>query len=370
VSGVDHPNLDNRIHRVRAELVATECDAMIVTSLVNIRWLTGFTGSNATVVISTDHLVLLTDGRYKVQGAQQLEQSKSAAEIRIAASGPDGEITSLLGGMKRVGLESANISWLRQGQIAERLHNVELVPLTSLIEGLRQIKDSYELHCLERAANIADAAFAETYPLLISPNGITEAVFARALESAMDRLGSEEPSFETIVASGPNSGLPHARPGSRIIEVGDLVVIDFGAKLGGYGSDMTRTVLAGAGKPTAAQADLYEAVQRAQQAGVDAVMAGVPEASIDSVCRSVLNEAGYGEHFVHSTGHSLGLEIHEQPILSSRATGILKTGLVVTVEPGAYPPELGGVRVEDCVLVTESGCRPLTHSPKGLVPLF
>lgn len=360
----------DRVRRVRAALVASACDAVIVTSLVNVRWLTGFTGSNATLVVSQDQLVLLTDGRYRVQSARQLAKSKSSAELRVVASGPDPEIRLMLAGVERVGLEAANISWLRQSQIAATLPEAKLVPLTSLVEDLRRIKDPYELECIERAATIADGAFAETYPLLVKPAGLTEAAFARALEAAMDRLGSDEPSFETIVASGPNSALPHANPGSRVIEVGDLVVIDFGAKIDGYGSDMTRTVLAGAGKPTSAQAKLYEAVERAQQAGVDAVKAGVSELTIDSVCRSILNEAGYGEHFVHGTGHSLGLEIHEQPILSSRATGTLKAGLVVTVEPGAYLPELGGVRVEDCVLVTETGCRLLTHSPKGLIPQF
>ena len=363
-------NLEARVERVRQALVDTDCDGMVITSLFNVRWLTGFTGSNAAVVINQAHLVLVTDGRYKTQGASQLGQAGSEAELRISATGPDGDIQSLLGGAKRVGLEAANVSWHRQRQIAEALPSVELVPLASLIEDLRQIKDSEELACLERAAAIADAAFAETYPLLAAPNGISEADYARALESAMDRLGSDEPSFETIVASGPNSALPHARPGPRVISDGDLVVIDFGAKVNGYGSDMTRTILAGAGEPTEAQSNLYDAVRRAQQAGVDAVRPNESEANIDRTCRTVLEEAGYGENFIHGTGHSLGLEIHEAPFLSSRSTGTLKEGLVVTVEPGAYLPDFGGVRVEDCVLVTESGCRSLSRSPKGLVPVF
>lgn len=363
-------NTQGRIEKVRAELVGVECEGLVVTSLVNVRWLTGFTGSNATVVITQDHNVLVTDGRYKIQGAQQLADAGSEAELRISAKGPDPIIASLLEGSKRVGLEAANITWIRQSQIAVVLGSTELVPLVSLIEDLRKIKDEYELECLERAAGIADAAFARTYPLLASPNRITESEFAKRLEAAMYDLGSDEPSFDTIVASGPNSALPHARPGSRVIEEGDLVVVDFGAKINGYGSDMTRTVLAGAGDPTDEQSKLYDAVMRSQQAGVDAVRAGVAEASIDAVCRTVLADAGYAEHFVHGTGHSLGLEIHEQPILSAKATGNLKAGLVVTIEPGAYPPEVGGVRVEDCVLVTETGCRKLTHAPKGLVPVF
>ncbi len=366
----ENVNTKDRIDRVRSELVDQECEGLVVTSLVNVRWLTGFTGSNATVVITPTHDVLITDGRYQIQGAREMEAARSETELRIASAGPDPDILSLLEGSKRIALEAGNVTWLRQTEIARLFPSTELVPLVSLVEDLRQVKDSYELACLEQAAAIADEAFARTYPLLASPNEITETEFAKKLEAAMADLGSEEPSFSTIVASGPNSSLPHARPGPRVIAEGDLVVIDFGAKIGGYGSDMTRTILAGAGEPTQAQAQLYSAVLESQQAGVDAVRAGVPEASIDSACRSVLDKAGLGDHFVHGTGHSLGLEIHEQPILFSRSKGNLKAGLVVTVEPGAYPPEIGGVRVEDCVLVTETGCRKLTHAPKGLVPVF
>jgi Xaa-Pro aminopeptidase len=351
-------------------MAQTDCDALIVTSLINARWLTGFTGSNVTVVVTHDLAVLITDGRYQIQGRSELDAAGSAVDLLVTANGTEAELSSLLVTCERVGLEAANISWERKNQIAEVLPSADLVPLVATIEKLRQIKDEYELQCLELAASIADRALAETYPLLASLDSITESQFARELEAAMTRLGSEEPSFDTIVASGPNSALPHHRPGGRLIEDGDLVVIDFGAKIEGYGSDMTRTVLAGAGTPTRQQSDLYESVAAAQRAGVESVGDGVSELSIDQACRSVLEAADLAEYFIHGTGHGLGLEIHEQPIISKRSTGTLRSGLVVTVEPGAYIEGFGGVRVEDSVVVTQDGCRPITHSPKGLVPIF
>lgn len=363
-------NVSGRLQRVRNELASKNCDSMIVTSLVNSRWLTGFTGSNATTVITPSKAVLITDGRYKIQGVSDLEKANSEAELCIAPTGVDAKIAEMLGGLDAVGFEAANITWARHGKILETLGGADLTPLVGLIEGLRQIKDGNEVACLEKAARIADEAFARTYPLLATPNGITESHFARALEDAMNQLGSDGPSFETIVAAGPRSALPHARPSAKVISDGDLVVVDFGAKIDGYGSDMTRTVLAGAGHPTAAQANLYAAVADAQKAGRSAVKAGATELSVDFACRSVLEDAGLGEHFVHGTGHGLGLEIHEAPIMSSRSTGSLMAGFVVTVEPGAYLADLGGVRIEDSVVVTEEGCRPITLSPYGLNPEF
>ena len=359
-----------RLHALRQEIAQTDCDAVVVTSLINARWLTGFTGSNATVVVTPDFAVLVTDGRYQTQGRNELDAAGSDVELLVAANGTEAELASLLGSFGRVGLEAANISWERKNQIAKVLPSTDLVPLASTIEKLRQVKDEHELQCLELAASIADQALAETYPLLAPLSSITESQFARELEAAMTRLGSEEPSFDTIVAAGPNSALPHHRPGDRLIEAGDLVVIDFGAKIDGYGSDMTRTVLAGAGAPTTQQSHLYESVAAAQQAGVESVRDGVSELSIDQACRSVLEAADLAEYFIHGTGHGLGLEIHEQPIISKRSTGTLRAGLVVTVEPGAYIAGFGGVRVEDSVVVTPDGCRPITHSPKGLVPIF
>ena len=271
-----------------------------------------------------------------------------------------------LGQGRRLGVEAHHVTWQQRDQLAEWLPGVDLVALDRPLEELRRDKDPGERSRLARAAAIADAALAEVAPLL--DNGYSERTVARRLDNLMLDLGADGLSFETIVASGPNSALPHARPGDRLISPGDLVVVDFGAAVDGYGSDMTRTFVAG-GHPSAEQQRLYDAVIEAQAAGGwRAVADGVPERHIDDTCRSVLARWGLADNFIHSTGHAIGLEIHEDPILSARSVGILRSGWVVTVEPGVYVPGVGGVRIEDSVVVDHAGCRPITHSPKRLAP--
>jgi Xaa-Pro aminopeptidase len=225
------------------------------------------------------------------------------------------------------------------------------------------VKDDGEVARIELAAAIADDALAAVRPLLLEVP--TEAAFGLALDTEMRRLGAAARSFETIVASGRNGAKPHARPGPRRVQRGDLVVIDFGAMVDGYRSDMTRTVMVG--EPTAEQTRLLEVVTAAQAAGVAAVGAGVGCKDVDAACRAVIIDAGWGDRFVHGTGHGVGLDIHEAPWVNSRSAATLAPGHVVTVEPGVYLPEVGGVRVEDTVLVTEAGSRPLTRAPKDPV---
>ncbi|MEZ5226494.1 MAG: M24 family metallopeptidase [Acidimicrobiales bacterium] len=275
-------------------------------------------------------------------------------------------VASTIGRGDRVGLEADHLVWSTLSDYQAELSDAELVPTRGLVEGLRRHKDPGERSRLERASAIADRALLATLALFAERP--TERAFAMALDHAMRQHGADDVSFETIVASGPNAALPHHRPGERTIEADDLVVIDFGAKVDGYGSDMTRTFVAG-GEPTAEQQRLYDAVAAAQAAGVAAVRAGADQRSIDTTCRDVLAQFDLADAFVHGTGHGLGLEIHEQPILSARSVGILTAGLIVTVEPGAYLPGFGGVRVEDTVVVTDTGCVPITHCPKGLDPV-
>lgn len=243
---------------------------------------------------------------------------------------------------------------------------VSIVEVGPLIDRLRQPKDRGEVARLEAAAAIADRALSQ-HEAAILDGGLTERDLARSLESAMYRLGADGLSFDTIVASGENSARPHARPSNRVISPGDLLVIDFGASVDGYGSDMTRTFVCG-GDPTEHQEWLYEAVLRAQEQGRRSVRAGVEQRAVDAACRAALIAEGLGEAFVHGTGHGIGLEIHEEPIVSPRSVGILAPHLVVTVEPGVYLPGTGGVRIEDSVVVNDDGCEPITHFPKGLVP--
>ncbi len=348
-----------RLDRTRSAMADHEVEALVITKAVNIRWLTGFTGSNGLVVVGPDGLTLVTDQRYEVQVAQQLDDAAVNADVAITRD-PTDPVVAAVGSAKSVGLESTDVTWAQQRQFASWLDGPTLIPTEGLIEGQRRIKDDAEVERLKMAAAIADAALGAVREDLGA--GLTEAQIATALDRHMVDFGADGLSFPTIVAAGHNSAKPHARPSDRVIVSGDMVVIDFGAAVDGYGSDMTRSFLVG--ETTTRQREIFDAVIDAQAAGVAAVADGVEEREIDRACRDRLTEHGLGESFIHGTGHGIGLEIHENPILSSRSSGILRSGYVITVEPGAYLPELGGIRIEDSVVVTESGCEPITLSTK------
>jgi len=352
-----------RAARIRARLVELEIDAVILTTPSNIRWSTGFTGSAGMVVITSDSLHLITDGRYSEQAEQQLAQSQCVGEVVITQSAQLSMIAKALGNARRVGLEADSVTWAQQQRFADAL-SAELVPTTAAIEKLRRVKDDSELARIELAADIADFALAKVRHLL--DDGLTEKQFALALDTEMRAAGASGNSFTTIVASGPNGALPHARPTERTISAGDLVVIDFGCVIDGYCSDMTRSV--GIGEISAEQTRMLEVIKAANAAGVAAIAAGQTTAAVDRAARSVVEDAGWGEAFVHGTGHGVGLDIHEAPRVSSASEEVLALGEVVTVEPGVYLPALGGVRTEDLLVVTEEGCRSLSKSPKSFQP--
>lgn len=349
-----------RIAAVVASLAECGCDALIVSKPENIRWLCGFTGSSGIAVVAPDGLTVITDNRYERQIDEQLQDAAVEAAVHITRDRAE-PLASATAAVDRVGLEAETVTWADQQRFEEYLEGRTLVSTAGVIETLRRIKDDGEINRLKAAAAIADEALAEVKPEL--GRGRTEQWLARTLNNTMLELGADGLSFPTIVAGGPNSAKPHARPSDRTIEPGDMVVMDFGASVDGYGSDMTRSFLIG--EPSARQREIFDAVIEAQAAGVAAVTDGVAERDVDAACRNVMVERGLGEAFSHGTGHGIGLEIHENPILSTRATGILRTGYVVTVEPGAYLPELGGIRIEDSVVVTDDGCEPITLSPKN-----
>lgn len=349
-----------RFDRVRREISRHRADALLVTKLVNLRWLTGFSGSAGMLLILPRRSVLITDGRYRESASAELADARVDAELAVTSA--PGEVLSELTREEELGCvaaEADDLSWA-SAQVADAswFPDAELVPTTGLIESLREVKESAEIARAEAAAGIADAALAEVVPMLRA--GATEVEVAVALESAMRRLGAEEPAFDTIVASGPNSAVPHHRPTGRVIEQGDLVVIDMGATVDGYRSDMTRTFVIGEPSDTAGR--LLEVVAAAQAAGVEEVVAGRPCRDVDAAARRVVAEAGWAEAFVHPTGHGVGLEIHERLRLAATSDDTLAVGHVVTVEPGVYLPGFGGVRIEDTVEVTGTGCRRLTRS--------
>jgi Xaa-Pro aminopeptidase len=349
--------------RVRAALEGAGCDALLVTRLPNVRYLTGFTGSAGVVLVSGDAVVLLTDGRYDTQSHEQVEAAGVDARIVIAGHAEQlDRLRGLVAPVPRLGLEAHGVTWAQQRAWAKAFERVQLVATDDLVEGLRLVKEPGEVARIRAACSIADDALAATLPMLATRP--TERDFALALEVAMRERGASGTSFDTIVASGPNGALPHARPTAREIEARELVVIDFGCIVDGYCSDMTRTVSVGDPGPDARQ--LWDVVRASQEAGRDAVGTGVACADVDRASRAVIEAAGWGAEFSHGTGHGVGLEIHESPRVAKAAGGTLNAGVVVTVEPGVYLPGVGGVRLEDTVVVTETGCDALTSFPKHL----
>ena len=355
-----------RLTRLRERLGDAGCDALLITNLVNIRYLTGFTGSAGMLVVLPDDALLVSDGRYAFQSREQLDAAGVDARIEIGTlAGQRDAIVQACKGIGSLGLEATNVTWAKQRQIAgEWLPDAALVATEGLVEELRRVKDDGEIARIEEAARIADDALANVRHRLV--DGITESDFAIELDFEIRRLGATGNSFETIVASGPNGAKPHARPSSRRIEPGELVVLDFGAMVDGYCSDMTRTVCVGEPASSTLQR-MVDVVAESQAAGVAAVHAGADAAAVDKVCRDVIADAGWADAFMHSTGHGVGLDIHEAPTVASTSVDTLAVGQVVTVEPGVYRPEHGGVRIEDTVVVTADGCRRLTNAPKELV---
>jgi len=360
-------NVADRAARLRARLEPAECQAVLLTRLVNIRYLTGFTGSAALLLVLPDELLFVTDGRYGDRAGEELKRAGVEAEIVVGRTGGDQKeaVTARATGIDRLGLEAGDVSWAQQRRFAsDWFSEAELVPTEDLVEALRRVKDEGEIDRMAEAARVADAALAECRSMLLDCP--TEAEVAIALDFAMRRGGAEGPSFETIVASGPNGARPHHQPTDRRISPGELVVIDFGASVDGYCSDMTRTLCVGEPASDTARR-MADVVADSQRAGVAAVAPGAEAKTVDDVCRTVIADSGWGDFFLHSTGHGVGLEIHEAPTVSAKSTDTLEPGHVVTVEPGVYIADHGGVRIEDTLVVTADGSVTLTNAPKELV---
>ncbi len=356
----DFPPIDvgGRLARVRDEFAAKGCDAMVVSSRSNVRWCTGFAGSSGQLVLTPDTAILLTDSRYRERAINELQDVRSDADV-VLTTDMVVDASSLLSPYESVGFEADHITWAESQDWTAALDGAPIA--TKLIVAqLRSVKDEAELARMRAAAAVVDEVLADVLGLLRV--GTTEAQLALALDDGIRARGADGPAYETIVAAGPNSALPHASPSRRVFEEGDLVVVDVGAEVEGYRSDMTRTFAIGECPPKARE--IVAVVAEAQAAGVAAVKAGIEASAIDEVCRSIITDAGFGEAFSHGTGHGVGLDIHELPAVRRANTAILLPGQVITVEPGIYLPGFGGVRIEDSVVVTESGCHPLTHSPK------
>jgi Xaa-Pro aminopeptidase len=359
----------DRPDRLAAKLAEHELDALVVTDLVNVRWLTGFTGSNGLAIVGAGgdpSRLFLTDFRYLTQSAEQLDggwERAIAQEILPAAGVALGAPEEGAAEPLRVGFDDAALSVKDHATLAAHVADgVELVAAGGIVEELRAIKDAGELDAIRAAAKLADAALTEVLSRGLA--GRTEAEVALDLEFTMRRAGAEAASFPSIIASGTHSALPHAAPRDVEIPKGTLVTIDWGAQLDGYASDCTRTYATGELDPR--DREIYDLVLEAQERSLAAVRAGAGARDVDAVARDVITAAGHGEHFGHGLGHGVGAEVHEGPRLSQRSEAILEAGQVVTVEPGVYVPGAVGVRIEDLVVVTEDGAEVLTGLPKGL----
>jgi Xaa-Pro aminopeptidase len=334
-------------------------DALVVTNLVNVRYLTGYTGSNGVAVVGAHgKRLFFTDFRYMTQAAAQV----SGFEVVRGERDLLGDVATAVSG--RVGFEDATLSVRRLSRLRElAADDVEFAPAGDLVEELRAVKEPGEVETLRAAAALADEAL--TQVLERGLVGRTEHEVAVDLEHTMRVLGADAPSFESIVAAGPHGALPHADPTHDTIPADVLVTIDWGAVLDGYCSDGTRTYATGSDVPPEA-VEVYELVLAAQVASVEAVRAGASGKDVDAVGRALIDAAGHGEHYGHGLGHGVGLDVHEKPTLSPRSVDTLATGNIVTVEPGIYVPGEHGVRIEDLVVVTDAGCEILSSLPKDL----
>lgn len=358
----------SRRHALRRSMVENSLEALLITDLVNIRYLTGFTGSNAALVVhggdspsAETYTVICTDGRYLTQVGEQVPDLR--AEIERASARRLLELT-IESGLGRVGFESHvvtvddHIGWKALSPA------LNLVRTPGLVEKLRMVKDEHEVDLLRSACAAADSALTQMLDRGGLRAGRTEREIGRELEFLMLENGADGVSFETIVAAGPNSAIPHHRPTDAVLCRGDLVTLDFGALVGGYHSDMTRTYVLGSVADW--QTEVYDLVTRAQAAGRAALVPGTPVADVDAAARSVIDGAGHGELFLHGLGHGVGLQIHEAPGIGKAGTGTLLCGAAVTVEPGVYFSGRGGVRIEDTLVVRDGGPDLLTRTSKAL----
>lgn len=359
------PRPPGRWEALRALLVREHLDALLVVALPNARYLTGFSGSNALVLVTQRDLVLITDFRYETQSADECFDGTSLRVESASLWKGLWEVLARDGSLKTIGFESAHQPHRDFQRCLEQGERWHWRPTSDLVESLRAVKDGEELRRVEQAGTIAMRALAETLKQVRA--GLTELEVCGILERCLREQGSESHPFPPIVASGPRSALPHARASRRAVATGDFLLLDFGATYEGYCSDVTRTFVVG--QASERQRVVHDLVRGAQAAALAGIRAGMSGKAADALARDFIAAGGHGEAFGHGLGHGLGLEVHESPRLSRMAEDSLPAGSVVTIEPGIYVPGWGGVRIEDDVHVTPGGVELLTEYPRALIEL-
>lgn len=354
--------MGNRIEKLRNQLTQNGLDAILISHAENRRYISGFTGSAGFLLVSQEQAILATDFRY----VEQARAEASSFQVIRIEGGPSKWLRDLVSNfdIQRLGFEESGLSFSTHreltGAVSEIGSGISLVPTKELVESLRAVKDNAELKCLEEAAALADAALNEILPQ-VQP-GISERELAWMLESFMRQNGSDPLPFDIIVASGPNSALPHAKPTDRLILQNEPVVIDLGARVRGYSSDVTRTICLGKENNTFHQ--IYDIVLGAQLTAMTTLQLGMNGEQADQLARTVVAQAGYKDDFGHGLGHGVGLAAHEEPRLGSGSSSVLANGMVFTIEPGVYVNGWGGIRIEDMVVLEEGKARPLTKAKK------
>ncbi|SMB94771.1 Xaa-Pro aminopeptidase [Desulfonispora thiosulfatigenes DSM 11270] len=355
--------IENRIAAFRRLLEKQGLDSFIVLNPANRFYLSGFKGTAGVLLITLKECFLITDFRY-IEQAKQEASSYQVIKYELSINATVNEIAQKLH-IKKMGFEEDYITYSQYNNLHNELIQISLIATNQVTEEIRMIKDNEEINNIRKAAAIADEAF--THILNIIAPGKKETEIGLELEYYMLSKGASKTSFQTIVASGVRSALPHGTATEKIIEKGDFVTMDFGCIYNQYCSDMTRTIVVGT--PSTKQKEIYNIVLKAQDLALEALKANCKTKDIDALSRGYIHEKGYGDNFGHGLGHSLGLDVHEKPSLSPKDSNILKNNMIVTVEPGIYIPGWGGVRIEDLVVVNETGIENLTHSPKDLIIL-
>ncbi|WP_424766178.1 M24 family metallopeptidase [Paenibacillus sp. sgz302251] len=354
---------NERVKRLRHLLEEQSFEALLIGSEHNRRYISGFTGSSGMVLITLTHSYLLTDFRYRTQAPQQA----AGFQIIEHGSSPLENVRELMEQHKlsRLAFEQEHVVYSEFTAWTKALPSIKLEPSSGLVEKLRIIKDATELQIMQEAADLADRTFEHILKLIRT--GVRETDIALEMEVYMRSHGATSSSFDTIVASGERAALPHGVASDRVIGINEFVKLDFGAYYNGYCSDLTRTVVVG--KPSEKHVEIYNIVLEAQLHALEHIKPGMSGREADALTRDIITKYGYGDQFGHGTGHGLGMEIHEAPRLSKLSETILTPGMTVTVEPGIYVPGFGGVRIEDDIVITETGIKILTSSPKDLITL-
>ena len=352
----------NRLNQIHESLTKNSYDGFYVTNLTNIRYLTGFTGSAGVLIILNNQSYFLTDGRYIQQSKEQVKNSK----ITIINSSYFQTIKDekiLNSENLNMAFESNHISFSYYSKLSKFFPKINWVSTDSIVENIAAIKDDSEIESLQTAIDITDHVFTKIIPEI--KVGVTEKYIATRISYLFKMNGAEGDSYESIIAGGPRSALPHARPTDREFINGDFIVMDFGALYNGYHADMTRTLVVG--KPTSKHKEIYDIVLESHLNGINTAKAGIPCCDVDFACRSIIENKNYGEYFTHSTGHGIGLEVHTLPRVHKTNKEILQSNHIITIEPGIYIPNWGGVRIEDDCLIEKNCCKPLNKSSKELI---